>query len=88
MAQTISKKKLDVINLYIGGLPDEQIQSGANASSDEVTAIVTEFNVAAKRLFELEQQTGKTCSEIISELKEMIKQKEALIGDLCDMECM
>lgn len=88
MEQTPSEKKLNVINLYIKGLPKAEISAGANASPDEVDATVEEFVEAAKRLFVLEQETGKTCTEIIAEVEELSQQRDKLIGDLTDMECM
>ena len=88
MAQTPLEKKLDVINLYIKGLPEEEISAGANASSGEVNAILEEFLGAAKRLFELEQQVGKTCTEIIAQVEELSRRRDELIRDLTDMECM
>ena len=86
--QVPANKKTDVINLYVKGLPKEQISAGANVTLEEVDAVVTEFMGSARRLFELEQKTGKTCDEIISDVEELSQQRDKMIGDLTDMECM
>lgn len=86
--QVPANKKLDVINLYIKGLPKDQISAGANVAMDDVNTVVSEFMGSAKRLFKLEQETGKTCDEIITEVEELSQQREKLLSDLTDMECM
>ena len=88
MAQIPFNRKLDVINLYIKDLPKQEISARANVSQGVVDFIVKEFLEAAKRMFDLEQKTGKTCDEIITEVKELSQQREKFIGDLTDMECM
>ena len=88
MTQMSLEKKLDVINLYVKGLPEEQILAGANVTPEEMKNVVAEFLESARRLFELEQETGKTCDEIIAEVEELSEQRNKLIDDLTDMECM
>jgi hypothetical protein len=88
MMQIPANKRADVINLYVSGLPKEQVLAGANVTPEEMDAVVTEFLGSARRLFELEQKTGKTCDEIVAEVEELSQQREKLISDLTDMECM
>ena len=88
MAQTTLQKKMDVINLYIKGLPKEEISAGANVSPDDVDAILDEFLEAAKRFFDLEQQTGKTHAEIIAEVEELSELRDKLIEETRDLHCM
>ena len=88
MTQVPSNRKIDVVNLFTKGLPRGEISAGANVPAEDVDAIIKEFLQAAKRLFELEQKTGKTCDEIIAEVEQLSQQREKLIGDLTDMECM
>ena len=88
MSQISSEKKLNVINLYVKGLPKEQVSAGANVTPEEMETVVAEFLGSAKRLFELEQKTGKTCDEIIADVEDLSQQRDKLINDLTDMECM
>lgn len=88
MSEISANKRSDVVNLYLNGLSEEQVSTNTKVDAEDVEGILQEFLSAAKRLYELEMETGKNCNEIIEELKELMAQREELIGDITDMHCM
>ena len=88
MGDLSNQKKLDIVNLYVGGASTSDISTKTGVVEEDVDAIIEELLTVASEVYEIQNETGKTITELLTEIREMTELRDKLIEETRDMHCM